>query len=239
MGNTFPSTSGSQWCAGDLRRHSIEVHETFGCLEACLCRILTRALAEEKGVDLDDCWMSEEAVGRNGSLCCFNFYSSHPSSPSASLADSGGLRQEFPAHTDWGALTILAIQRGSDGLELIVDGDWRTLSTTPASDYGRDPGPSHDNASDEFMVVVNVADFLSRWSNGAFASPIHRVKRLPEDRGRGARLSIAYFVGGVVHEVDGRKRVRPIVNSDERALFDPISLGEYLKRNYDRTLKAQ
>lgn len=86
---------------------------------------------------------------------------------------------------------------------------------------------------------MNVADFLSRWSNGAFASPIHRVRRPPADRASSARLSVAYFSGGVVHEVDGHLACEPLLAPGEAPRFAPISLGAYLERNYDRTLNAE
>ena len=215
--NVFPTTSGDLWSAADLHRHTIQFHTAAGDLANVLCHVISLALSvEKKDVAVGGDWMSR-AIGKNESLCCFNYYSSEGSND----VDTG---EEFPAHTDWAAFTILTIRRGSDGLEVIVDGKWRSLTTNNTA-----------HLEEEFIILVNVADFLSRWSNGAFSSPIHRVKRLHRQRTDEPRLSIAYFVGGVINPLED-VACAPVLAQGEIPRYDAISIRDYLQRNYDNTL---
>ena len=134
--------------------------------------------------------------------------------------------EEFPAHTDWAACTLLAIGCGSDGLEVIVDDEWRSLRTTTEDMHESD---------DTYILLVNVSDFLSRWSNSYFHSPIHRVKRLRKHKEQDSRLSIAYFVGGVVDPSDD-VACAPILSPGEQPQFEPVSIREYLELKYASTL---
>jgi isopenicillin N synthase-like dioxygenase len=109
-------------------------------------------------------------------------------------------------HTDYGFITILAQdQRG--GLEVRRrDGTW--LAAPPI----------------EGTWVVNVADMLSRWTNGRWQSTPHRVKNLS----RGDRYSCPYFFD---MSMDSIVEVLPI---GQPAKFPPVRYGDYLIERLDK-----
>jgi isopenicillin N synthase-like dioxygenase len=70
------------------------------------------------------------------------------------------------AHTDWGALTVLA-QDDIGGLEVRnADGDWVEATPIPET------------------YVVNLGDLMARWSNGIYNANMHRVKNNSSNRDR-------------------------------------------------------
>lgn len=75
------------------------------------------------------------------------------------------------AHTDWGAVTVLA-QDDAGSLQVRAkDGTWIDVPTVPGS------------------FVINVGDLLQRWTNDRYVSTMHRVIGVP---GR-SRYSVACF----------------------------------------------
>jgi isopenicillin N synthase-like dioxygenase len=89
------------------------------------------------------------------------------------------------AHTDWGAITILA-QDAHGGLEVqLPDGRW--AEATPLPD----------------TFVVNLGDMIPRWTNGLYHSNPHRVRNVKS--GGAARHSIPFF-----YSPDYETRVVPL-----------------------------
>ena len=68
----------------------------------------------------------------------------------------------------------LVFQDSVEGLEALVDGRWLTVPVIPGT------------------VTVNVADLLSRWTNGIYRSPKHRVA-LPGTDVQQSRYSTVFF----------------------------------------------
>jgi len=81
------------------------------------------------------------------------------------------------AHTDFGAMTILAMTEGRGGLEAQTpDGRWLPVLPQPGE------------------LVVNLGDMMQRWTNDRWVSTLHRVV-VPDVGDSGSRrLSIGYFV---------------------------------------------
>ncbi len=71
--------------------------------------------------------------------------------------------------------------------------------------------------------VVNVGDQMARWTNGAFASTLHRVANLSGK----ARYSIPCFIGANADAVI--EALPSCVGPDNPPKFPPVIAGEYVK----------
>jgi isopenicillin N synthase-like dioxygenase len=109
-------------------------------------------------------------------------------------------------HTDYGFITLLC-QDERGGLEVRrKDGTWLAAPPLPGT------------------WVVNVADMLSRWTNGRWQSTPHRVKNLSG----GDRYSCPYFFD---MSLDSVIDVLPTAGP---ARFPPVRYGDYLIERLDR-----
>ncbi len=113
-------------------------------------------------------------------------------------------------HTDYGFITVLA-QDNAGGLEVRrADGTWLKAHPIPGT------------------WVVNVADMLSRWTNGRWQSTPHRVKNLSG----GDRYSCPYFFD---MSMDSTVAVLPTCQGpDNPPKFPPVRYGDYLLERLDR-----
>jgi len=112
-------------------------------------------------------------------------------------------------HTDFGVLTVLA-QDEVGGLQVQTkDGEW--IEAPPI----------------EGTLIVNVADLLHRWTDGAFKSPPHRVI----NRSGRERLSLVLaFDPNPETIID----VRDVFGENYSTFEKPITCGEYLIWRFDR-----
>jgi isopenicillin N synthase-like dioxygenase len=108
-------------------------------------------------------------------------------------------QQRAGAHTDYGALTILLPQPGSQGLQVMQDGQWIDVHA-PADAF-----------------VINIGDLMARWTADRWVSTLHRVVAKPNQP---KRLSLAYF-----HQPNWDAMIAPIDGSDT---YPPITFGRYL-----------
>jgi isopenicillin N synthase-like dioxygenase len=121
------------------------------------------------------------------------------------------------AHTDWGALTLLA-QDGHGGLEVALpDGRWVAAPPVPGT------------------FIVNLGDMMPRWTNGRYRSSMHRVRNTLSS---GApRYSIPFF-----YEPDYLARIEPVpgtLKPGDKPLFEPCTAGEHLTQMYRKTYSPQ
>lgn len=117
------------------------------------------------------------------------------------------------AHTDWGAVTVLA-QDSHGGLEVQMrDGSW--VEATPMAG----------------TFVVNLGDMIPRWTNGLYHSNPHRVRNTFS--GGASRYSIPFF-----YEPEFLARIVPVpgsVPAGEAARFTPCTAGEHLNEMYRKS----
>ena len=112
------------------------------------------------------------------------------------------------SHTDYGTVTLV-FQDGVEGLEAFVDGRWLTVPVVPGT------------------VTVNVADLLSRWTNGIYQSAKHRVA-LPGADLKQSRYSTVFF-----YNPNSQVTVRCMdacCSADRPRQFPPIEAGEFLRQ---------
>lgn len=123
------------------------------------------------------------------------------------------------AHTDYGAMTILAATDAEGGLEVrMSDGAWVGIRPQPG----------------EF--VVNLGDMMARWTNDRWASTLHRVVNPPLGMAQSRRLSIGMFVHP---NYDQRIECVPTcLARGETPRYPVISAGEHIKRKIERSHEA-
>jgi len=118
------------------------------------------------------------------------------------------------AHTDWGALTLLA-QDEAGGLQVQTAHGWIDVPPDPE------------------VLIVNAGDMMPRWTNDRWRSTPHRV--INRFGGRD-RWSIAYFF-----DLDDEASIEPLevcVSAANPARYAPITAGQHLAEMYRRTTVA-
>jgi isopenicillin N synthase-like dioxygenase len=133
-------------------------------------------------------------------------YPPHPADAPADLFGAG-------AHTDWGAVTILA-QDALGGLDVCLpDGSWVAAPPIAGS------------------FVVNLGDMVPRWTNGRYRSNRHRVRNTMG--GGRLRHSIPLFFSP---DYTARITCAPTcLAAGETPLYPPCTAGEHLHEMYLKT----
>lgn len=118
------------------------------------------------------------------------------------------------AHTDYECFTLL-LQDSNPGLEILSpDGHW--ISAEPVRGG----------------IVVNVADFLMRWTNGVYKSTVHRVV----NRTAKERYSIPLFFS--INYDEMVETLPSCVSEDNPSKFPPITAGRYVLDRLSLTVKT-
>ncbi len=138
----------------------------------------------------------------------FSILSCHHYPALAAAPEPGQLRTG--AHTDFGAMTILAMTDAAGGLEVrMPDGEWRGILPAPGE------------------LVVNLGDMMARWTNDRWTSTLHRVAN-PANLADAAsrRQSIGYFMHP---NFDARIECLPTcLDAGEKPRYAPITAGEHI-----------
>ena len=117
------------------------------------------------------------------------------------------------AHTDWGAITVLA-QDDHGGLEVqLPGGEWCAAAPVPGT------------------FVVNLGDMIPRWTHGRYHSNPHRVRNVLS--GGQPRYSIPFFFSP-----DYEARIEPLPSclaAGQVPRETPCTAGEHLREMYDKT----
>lgn len=125
------------------------------------------------------------------------------------------------AHTDYGALTILAMTNSRGGLEVEAkDGRWLPVS----------PGPGE--------LVVNLGDMMQRWTNDRWRSTMHRVMTPDDlDDAMSRRMSVGYFMHP---NYDAEIRCIPTcVAPGEGPKYPPITAGGHIRAKIEASHRAK
>jgi isopenicillin N synthase-like dioxygenase len=179
------------------------VCETYIQSMVCLSRRLMQLLA--LSLDLPETYF--DATSRDPMVTLRMVrYPAHPAAADERTFGAG-------AHTDWGAVTILA-QDDHGGLEVrMPDGRWE--GATPVAG----------------CFVVNLGDMIPRWTNDLYRSNPHRVRNLHS--GGAPRYSIPFF-----YEPDYFARIEAVpgtVPAGETPRHAPCTAGEHLGEMYRKT----
>ncbi|KAF1969416.1 flavonol synthase/flavanone 3-hydroxylase [Bimuria novae-zelandiae CBS 107.79] len=138
-----------------------------------------------------------------------------PKNPQPTKSDSlpDGEEVGLGAHSDYECFTLLL------------------SSTTPGLEILKPSGKWHiaDHVPDAF--IVNVADFLMRWTNDLYKSTIHRVV----NRSNEARYSVPFFFSINYEEVV--ETLPTCLKEGEEPKYRPIGAGEYVLERLNATTK--
>ena len=128
--------------------------------------------------------------------------------PPTSRLDDGSAPVFSTPHTDYGAITLLAVD-GLSGLEVLHDGAWTPVAAAPGS------------------VIVQLGDMLARWTNDRYRSTPHRVVG-----SSGAdRFSIPFFVNPDPQTVVST--ISSCITAERPERYDPVTAGEFLVSRID------
>lgn len=113
----------------------------------------------------------DDKIDRHFSTLPANFYPEQADDPLQNQIRAG-------EHTDFGSLTILAVNDRAGGLQVrLKDGTWADV-TADCDEY-----------------IVNIGDMMQRWTNDRWLSNLHRVVNPPKaQRTSDRRMSIGYFL---------------------------------------------
>lgn len=183
-----------------------EVFTTYYRAQERLAGELMRIFALALG--LPEAWF-DGVIDRHFSTCPSNLYPEPPGEPLPGQLRAG-------PHTDFGSLTILAVNDAPGGLQVIFpDGAWHDVRPAPG------------------QFVVNLGDMMGRWTNDRWKSTVHRVVNPPREHATGSRRQT---VGFFLHpNYDARVDCLPTcTDADHPPRYAPILAGEHMRAKLER-----
>lgn len=118
-------------------------------------------------------------------------------------------------HTDFGSLTILAVNERAGGLQVkLHDGSWADVTAEPGE------------------YIINIGDMMQRWTNDRWLSNLHRVVNPSKSaRTSDQRMSIGYFLHP---NYDAEIACLPSCTGPGRpAKYPPVMAGEMMRRKLE------
>jgi isopenicillin N synthase-like dioxygenase len=175
-------------------------------LAAELMRIFALALG------LPETWF-DGAIDRHFSTCPTNLYPEPAGEPLPGQLRAG-------PHTDFGSLTILAVNDAPGGLQVQgPGGGWQDVRPAPG------------------QFVVNLGDMMGRWTNDRWRSTVHRVVNPPREQATGSRRQT---VGFFLHpNYDARVTCLPTcTDAAHPPRHAPILAGDHMLAKLERRERA-
>jgi isopenicillin N synthase-like dioxygenase len=139
-------------------------------------------------------------------------YPAHTVAPEAGQLRAG-------AHSDYGSLTILLPQPGSQGLQIErPDGSWLDVPPIPGA------------------FVINIGDLMQRWTNDRWVSTVHRVANPANaEEAKARRQSFAFF-----HQPNWFAEISCLevcLELGAEPKYPPVLSGPYLMGKFKSTVK--
>ena len=200
----WPNTIPTEPAGGDDA--VIRLYRGFERLSADLLRIFALAL------DMPEDHFADK-IDRHFSILSCHHYPTLTTPPLPNQLRTG-------AHTDFGAMTILAMTQAKGGLEVhMPDGSWAGVMAE----------------TDE--LVVNLGDMMARWTNDRWVSTLHRVVNPPDlADAMSRRQSIGYFMHP---NYDAKIECFPTcLGAGESPLYPPITAGEHIAMKIEKSHNA-
>ncbi len=155
-------------------------------------------------LDLPEDWFASFHQPASGTLRLIK-YPPHPQTAATNQIGAG-------AHTDWGGITMLA-QDDAGGLEVrTVAGEW--IEAPPLTG----------------TFVINLGDLMARWTNGLYASNMHRVKN---NRSGRDRYSIPFFYAPFPRSVI--EAIPTCVDGNHPRRFETCTAAEHYSEMFRRS----
>lgn len=153
-----------------------------------------------KLLELDDGYFGDQFGDKADTHARFSYY---PPCPRPDLMF--GLKP----HSDGSFVTLLMVDSGVGGLQVLRDGVWYDVPTRPHT------------------LLINLGDQMEIMSNGIVRSPVHRVVTNAEKE----RLSMALF-----YSVDPEREIQPaskLIDENHPALYKKVKIKEYVAGLYE------
>lgn len=122
-------------------------------------------------------------------------------------------------HTDFGSLTILALNDAPGGLQVLMpNAEWLDVRPQPG------------------QLIVNLGDMMARWTNDRWKSTLHRVVNPPDDvKPKSQRQSIGYFLHpNYDAEITA---LETCCGPDNPPKYAPIVAGEHMREKLERRVE--
>ncbi|RMY72258.1 hypothetical protein D0863_04636 [Hortaea werneckii] len=200
-GNVWPSET-------DIPGFYATIKEYYGEVLS-LARHLFRLFA--LSLDLEETYF-DEMMTHPGGIARLLYY---PASADPQPLDPTKKDKEIGlgAHSDYECFTILLCSSAS-GLEILSpDDQWVPAPAVPGS------------------FIINIADFLTRWTNGVYKSTVHRVV----NRTKEERYSIPFFFSVNYDQVV--ETLPSCVTPENPSAYPPVRAGEYILERLRATAK--